>query len=384
MLRFTAGTLLLLSLLEQGQLLGCNSGEYERSLVRKIKSSSWQQAIALLPSPSELRSSPHVVSAAISMLPCTEWRIAKELWDSVECPDRALMHSYLGCLSKARRGREAEETLFNHQLFQKQDSHSLNLVLMSYRATCEWDSVVRVLVSARERMTDPPDIYSYITAIKACIDCKQFTIAAELLRDCWEDQSDSPGSQSFWSTSSISSIFPTRVSSEKVEEELILTQEYFWRAWSQCNLAQIKTNLQNEMKYGALTQKNSIDTFKLFVALGDAADEGVMPSFSSAGARSGYLIDKLLARAGRTADFIREIQKYYSARNRSKLIDVVGCSLVSIGGGPGFDFAAHSLLQAFRDLCLGRERSNNERKIAALVLDLEPGILYGITLGTLM
>ena len=260
---------------------------YEQSLVRKIKAASdWQQAISLLPSKSELSNFPHVLSAAISILPSTEWRRAIDLWNCIEHADEALLHSYLGCLCKAGRGKEAEDTLFHLRVVQQPDNHSLNLVLMCYRAHHEWYSVLRVMKKAKEIMSEPPDVYPYVTAIKTCIECQRFNEAAEFLRDCWESQSDFPGSQSFWSTSSIFP-FPTLISSDRAEKELISTQEYLWKMWSQYILVQIKDNLENEVKYDRLTPKDEVDTYKLFTLLGNAADEGIMPSFKSAGARSG-------------------------------------------------------------------------------------------------
>ena len=346
---------------------------YEHSLVRKIKeASTWQQAISLLPPRSQLNNSPHILSAAISILPSTEWRRAMDLWGSIENPDKALLHCYLGCLCKAGRGKEAEGALFNPPIRQP-DNHSLNLVLMCYRANHEWRGVLRIMEMAREKMPDPPDVYPFVTAIKACAECERFSDAAKLLRDCWDTQSDSPGSQSFWSSCSVYPS-PTLVSSSRVEEELINAQEYLWKMWSQCMLAQIKVNLINDIKCGKLTPKDETETYKLYNSLGKAADEGIMPSFTSAGARSGYLIDKLVARASRTADFIREIQKSRKLRNLIKY------PLISIGGGPGFDLVGHCLIKNFEELCLDTRRQKDEDQELPMILDLEPGRSYAIIL----
>ena len=151
-------------------------------------------------------------------------------------------------------------------------------------------------------------------------------------------------------------------------------QEYLWKMWSQCMLAQIKVNLTNDIKCGKLTPKDETETCKLYNSLGKAADEGIMPSFISAGARSGYLMDKLVARASRTADFIREIQKSLKIRN------LMEYPLISIGGGPGFDIVGHSLVKSFEDLCLDIRRQKDKDQELPMILDLEPGRTYAIFL----
>lgn len=104
-------------------------------------------------------------------------------------------------------------------------------------------------------------------------------------------------------------------------------------------------------------------TAALMKALGGAADEGVMPTqFAIDGARSGYSIEKI-NRSLRIADFL------LAALDLTELSSLLACPIVSLGGGPGFDFVSAAILHEF----IGMIQKQTRKGVNALVLDIEPG-----------
>lgn len=118
--------------------------------------------------------------------------------------------------------------------------------------------------------------------------------------------------------------------------------------------------------------------------LGVAADTGEMPSFSDAGARSGYALD-FFCRARNLADFLfdRDHASFpafwtgalqESALLMQQQVPNTGQPLLrmaSIGGGPGYDFVAAALVAMFASS--GNDQARRQPKILATILDYEEG-----------
>lgn len=152
-----------------------------------------------------------------------------------------------------------------------------------------------------------------------------------------------------------------------------------WRHWSTLTIRHIRHELRhNHLPYPV----DLVATKDLQVQLGVAADIGVMPSFSDPTARSGYALG-FFGRALLAADVLAETanQPAFLAEGLSKLsCSDNGINLVSIGGGPGYDFVGAAIAASFQNAATTKTSS-----IHATVLDYEEGwydLVDGMSLST--
>ncbi|KAK1746305.1 hypothetical protein QTG54_002912 [Skeletonema marinoi] len=129
---------------------------------------------------------------------------------------------------------------------------------------------------------------------------------------------------------------------------------------------------------------------ELFFNLGVAADRGKMPSFANAGARSAYAVE-FFCRAKNLADLFAdtfnshyEFPEYWLEGLRGSPIlgssDGGAYSVVSLGGGPGFDYVSSavatsfcSYMESLRDQEETGSLSSSSLKLHATILDYEEG-----------
>lgn len=119
-----------------------------------------------------------------------------------------------------------------------------------------------------------------------------------------------------------------------------------------------------------------------------AADNGAMPSFESAGARSGYAVD-FFCRAILLADLIVRYVEFhdgtemhdeipdYFANGLQEIFQRPTCHLTSIGGGPGYDYVGLSLVNSYQSMLEDSNAASNKHHLStsihATILDYEEG-----------
>jgi hypothetical protein len=154
-----------------------------------------------------------------------------------------------------------------------------------------------------------------------------------------------------------------------------------WRRWSECAIDLIRQNL-------ILTLPTPVDQAALSDlsrSLGTAADLGIMPSFQNKGALAGYATE-YFCRAQLLADLLLEqnepkflVQALDDLLSESTNTDATPCRLVSLGGGPGFDFCALALMTTFHQQSSSRTSTSQSlatspiHPVSATVLDYEHG-----------
>ena len=128
---------------------------------------------------------------------------------------------------------------------------------------------------------------------------------------------------------------------------------------------------------------------QLFFNLGVASDRGEMPSFEDAGARSGYAVE-FFCRAKNLADLFAdtfnshyEFPEYWLEGLRGSPIlgskDSGDYSVVSLGGGPGFDYVSAAVATSFCSYVESlrdegeTEAGSSSLKLHATILDYEEG-----------
>lgn len=145
-----------------------------------------------------------------------------------------------------------------------------------------------------------------------------------------------------------------------------------WRNWCTMSVGAIRFHLSQVMPHPA-----DLNGFgELFYNLGTAADRGEMPSFADPGARAGYALE-FFCRARLIADLFLE---KYNQPSTSKDIFVSKygsddpanasgrtCRLLSLGGGPGYDYIGLLLATTFATTGLGKTQ------IEGVVYDYEEG-----------
>lgn len=146
-----------------------------------------------------------------------------------------------------------------------------------------------------------------------------------------------------------------------------------WRHWSQLSLDTIRYHLSQNLPVAPDEQGFAT----LWYALGVAADTGRMPSFECPGSRSGYALD-FFCRSRLLADFLLDLSENPtlpsnwddSFRNPLQVGEGKNsCQLMSLGGGPGFDFIAAALIASFQSAAI----PGHEMTIDATILDYEEG-----------
>ena len=362
--------------------------------IKSLANSEWPHALSLL---DQLEDSSNVFALCAAVAVCGrggQWQIALELLDRTNDPDVPLYHAALGALAKARRGSEAELLLFDRMKEAKLpiDSYSLNEVVAAYRG--DWKEAVRVMDAGTkwrlESGGECPKVGTFIAVIRACIDGEAFYEAMEWLLVARE------ATQKFLVHDKPKTTLACAVESDM--SALTALEQSLWRTWSKYELDRVENVIslsfipldsQKTMqtsKLGALefpefsrlAPVDRLATKNLFDALGTSADEGFMPNFDNAGARSGYLLQKFTARSSRAADFLVAMDAMsLQSHGETKLLlqGVVGDVLLapsrtrvlSLGGGPGMDAMAVTLLANYQRLG-GREGGVG---IDAMILDYE-------------
>jgi len=119
-----------------------------------------------------------------------------------------------------------------------------------------------------------------------------------------------------------------------------------WTTWCVQAIDCIKEELSLNLPHPV----DDVTTETLAFQLGVAADVGERPSFTNAGSRSGYAMD-FFCRARRLADMFvcvgDRFPEFYALQINLLLHRSEVCRIVSIGGGPGYDFCALALAKAF-------------------------------------
>ena len=182
---------------------------------------------------------------------------------------------------------------------------------------------------------------------------------------------------------------------------------WLWRLYARTTLRAIRTRVATGTGLSS-SRRRAVDheaTSRLLAALSASASSGEMPRFDEAGALAGYTTFHLINRAGKVADLLRVAA---SSKRRlsvaspswsavpsavlsavpSALPSVVapahGCSgapcrapvglapsvVVSLGGGPAYDFAALAMLRAYEAMEAG---TGEGEPLQVHVLDFELG-----------
>lgn len=137
-----------------------------------------------------------------------------------------------------------------------------------------------------------------------------------------------------------------------------------WRHWSQLVIDTMRFHLADN-----LLNPVDRDSFEqLWFELGQAADQGNMPSFGNAGSRSGYALD-FFCRSRMLADILVDLDENptVSFANFTSPIQH-SCTVMSIGGGPGFDHVGASLVASFYN-----SYQDNPVSVRTTVFDYEEG-----------
>eukprot|EP00873_Tetraselmis_striata_P045652 jgi/Tetstr1/465916/TSEL_010530.t1 len=136
-----------------------------------------------------------------------------------------------------------------------------------------------------------------------------------------------------------------------------------WRAFREAYLRRVMDALELP------TPADSRAAAELEVALGDAARAGEAPSFTDPQARYGYTRSHFLARSAHIANLLM-LRSPVVAPLRAPLVGEQSASVVSVGGGPGFDAVGIALVAAF---AAKDAKAASTRRARVLVLDNEPG-----------
>ena len=149
---------------------------------------------------------------------------------------------------------------------------------------------------------------------------------------------------------------------------------WLWRLYARATLRAIRTRAGLSS-----SRRRAVDleaTSRLLAALSASASSGEMPRFDEAGALAGYTTFHLINRAGKVADLLRvaaSSKRRLSAASPSPstapsaVAPDHGCSgasfrapgslapsvVVSLGGGPAYDFAALAMLRAYEGMEAG-------------------------------
>jgi len=153
-----------------------------------------------------------------------------------------------------------------------------------------------------------------------------------------------------------------------------------WQHWKMLAVESIRYDLSCNLPYPADKAKFE----NLFFRLGVAADMGEMPSFSDPGARSGYALE-FVCRARNLADLYIDAlnpslvfpQNWVESMKESPMLagnnshNTRAYEMVSLGGGPGFDFVGSAMAASFATCTFGEKYES--RAIQATVFDYEEG-----------
>lgn len=124
---------------------------------------------------------------------------------------------------------------------------------------------------------------------------------------------------------------------------------WLWRLYSRTTLHAIRSCIATGSR---LPEMDEEATSRLLASLSASASSGEMPRFDDEGALSGYTTFNLINRAGKVADVLRLCDPQWlraalELHRRSPRV------VMSLGGGPAFDFAAFATLCAFEAMEAG-------------------------------
>lgn len=152
-----------------------------------------------------------------------------------------------------------------------------------------------------------------------------------------------------------------------------------WQHWKMLAIESIRYDLSCNLPCPA--DKTKFEN--LFFRLGVAADLGEMPSFSDPGARSGYVLE-FFCRARNLAELYIDAlnpsidipQNCVESMKASPMLagnshNISAYEMVSLGGGPGFDFVGSAMAASFATATFGE--ISESRAIQATVFDYEEG-----------
>jgi len=139
-----------------------------------------------------------------------------------------------------------------------------------------------------------------------------------------------------------------------------------WRYWSDKTIQLIRSDLEESLPVPV--DKDALDD--LSFQLGVAADVGTMPSFEHEGARAGYAIN-YFCRAALMSDLLFTSDSNILEESVDDLLggSAESCRISSLGGGPGFDFVAATLLATYR----AQQRETLPPTLHAIIFDYEEG-----------
>ena len=328
-------------------------------------------ALALL---AELRSSSSadVYTYATAVSVCGKgdrWQEAIGLLDSMEAdglaPDRACFNSALAAAARSRRPAEARA------LLKRMVDRGLEPAASSYvavaRAAMHANEFHAALATIEElRQSAQPLVFPAL----------QVELVANEGLLTQTDADDGP-----------SSAARHQRIAELVSESLKLHQAtplkeadatWLWRLYARTTLRAIRTRVATGTGLSS-SWRRAVDleaTSRLLAALSASASSGEMPRFDEAGALAGYTTFHLINRAGKVADLLRvaaSSKRRLSAASPSPstapsaVAPDHGCSgasfrapgslapsvVVSLGGGPAYDFAALAMLRAYEGMEAG-------------------------------
>ena len=154
-------------------------------------------------------------------------------------------------------------------------------------------------------------------------------------------------------------------------------EAHIWKCWSH---RQLKLVLDAVASDASVPRPDSEAWHHLSSSLSVAVTDGIMPlGFRDPGARAGYTLGRLLGRSQKvanalidstpTAPWLRQALLQQLVDHDSAPQVRTSCRLLSVGGGPGFDYVALALLSDF--FGLRGEGANVTLPVDALITDLE-------------
>ena len=155
-----------------------------------------------------------------------------------------------------------------------------------------------------------------------------------------------------------------------------------WRRYSELGVESIRSYLSTHLPHPV----DEDATTALTAALGKAVDEGTMPSFEEPGARAGYALG-LFGRARLLADllFLDTVEPVFVHReNKEKIRNLLPngmihnnsriCNIISLGGGPGYDFVAAALVASFENECAAFAKRNSRKRTKSTLQSTRPSL----------
>ena len=142
---------------------------------------------------------------------------------------------------------------------------------------------------------------------------------------------------------------------------------WLWRLYSRTTLDAVRSSVVENVD---LPQADAEATSQLLASLSTSASSGEMPCFDDERALVGYTWFNMVNRAGKMADVLRDVPPEW-LRTRALESSQFKGPIISLGGGPAYDFAAVAILQAFEDM--EQADATASEPVRVHVLDFAPG-----------